>query len=205
MPKENEQTVRVFAIVPAAGRSRRMGTPKQLLDVGGRTMLAAVLDPLIAAGVHGVVLVTQTALADRIDLSAFPRTTLAINEDPNSQMIDSVRIGLVAWRQREPIGERDGVLVCPADQPGIAAADFAACINAFRNAPDRIVIAAHKGQRGHPIIFPASLIPFVQSNACDAGLNALPKAHADRMVLVECGLAVTRDVDTRVEYDRLGD
>ena len=42
---------RVFAIVPAAGRSRRMGTPKQLLDVGGRTMLAAVLEPLAAAQV----------------------------------------------------------------------------------------------------------------------------------------------------------
>jgi molybdenum cofactor cytidylyltransferase len=181
-----------------------MGTAKQLLDVGGRTMLTALLEPLIAARVQGVVLVTHIAVANKIDLSGFPRTTLAINDDADSQMIDSVRIGLSAWRQREPIGKRDGILVCPADQPGIATADFAACIDAFRVAPDRIVIAAHKGQRGHPIIFPASLVPFVQSNACDAGLNALPKAHADHMQLVECGPAVTRDVDTSADYEQLG-
>ena len=35
-----------FALIPAAGRSRRMGTPKLLLDVGGQTVLARLLAAL---------------------------------------------------------------------------------------------------------------------------------------------------------------
>jgi CTP:molybdopterin cytidylyltransferase MocA len=181
-----------------------MGAAKQLLDVGGRTMLEATLAPLDAAAVHGVMLVTHAAIAEQADTSAFGSVFLAINDDPNSEMIDSVRIGLDAWEQRATIAADDGFLVCPADQPGLATADFDACISTFRQSSGRVVIAAHQGKRGHPIIFPAALAVFVRSTACDVGLNALPRAHADLIVQVECASpAVTRNVNTPDEYDEL--
>ena len=197
-------TPRVFAIVPAAGRSRRMGTPKQLLDVGGRSMLNAVLEPLVAAHIEGVVLVTYSAMGEKIDIACRPGVFIALNNDETSEMIDSVRIGLTAWLEREPIRAQDGFLICPADHPGITTADFDKCITAFQHTPDRIVIASRAGRRGHPIIFPAALAPFVESDACDQGLNGLPRSHRDRIVLVECrSTGVTFDVDTPTDYDRL--
>ena len=39
----------VFAIVPAAGRSRRMGRPKQLLEIDGVPMLLGVVRQLAAS------------------------------------------------------------------------------------------------------------------------------------------------------------
>jgi molybdenum cofactor cytidylyltransferase len=199
---------RIFAILPAAGRSRRMGRDKQLLDVGGAPMLLAALRPLAAARVAGVVLVTHRAIADRLQgghqLDSLPPVFLASNENETSEMIDSVRIGLSAWQHRESIGDRDGFLVCPADQPGIPTSDFNACIAAFAGAPDRIVIASRTSHRGHPIIFPAALVPFVQSTACDTGLNALPRAFPERVLAIECSSpAVARDVDTPEDYGRL--
>jgi CTP:molybdopterin cytidylyltransferase MocA len=43
-----------------------------------------------------------------------------------------------------------------------------------------------RARRGHPIIFPATLTPFVASPACDDGLHALPRAFPDRVTAVEC-------------------
>ncbi|MFH1749028.1 MAG: nucleotidyltransferase family protein [Planctomycetota bacterium] len=194
---------RIFAIVPAAGRSRRMGTAKQLLDVGGATMLNSVMAPLAAARVAGIALVTHSGLVNQLAAERFADTFIALNDDETSDMIDSVRIGLAAWAERETIRERDGFLVCPADHPGITTADFDTCVAAFRDTPDQIVIATRAGKRGHPIIFPGEFLPFVQSTACDSGLNALPRAHAQRVLTAPChSTGVTRDVDTPQDYER---
>ena len=200
----SSQNSRVFAIVPAAGRSRRMGAAKQLLAVGGQPMLLAMLEPLAAAQVAGVVLVTHQTVAELVAVGHLRGVVVMRNDDAHSEMIDSIRIGLRAWLERESMADSDGFLVCPADQPGISTADFDACIAAFRAASDRIIVASRAGRRGHPLIFPASLADFVQSAACDSGLNALPRAFAARTRAVEChSPGVTTDVDTLGDYERL--
>ncbi len=195
------ETSRIFAIIPAAGRSRRMGTAKQLLDVGSTTMLDALLTPLAAARVAGIALVTHSGLVDKLALDRFPNLLIAINDDETSDMIDSVRLGLDAWHARETVGDRDGFLICPADHPGISTADFDACIAAFESTPDKIIVAARAARRGHPIIFPAHLASVVQSSTCDPGLNALPRTHSDKVVSVDCpSPGITRDIDTPADY-----
>jgi molybdenum cofactor cytidylyltransferase len=200
---------RVFAIVPAAGRSRRMGAAKQLLDVDGQPMLLSVLETLLASDLAGVMLVTHAAVARAIRnrksrIQNSRRLFGALNEDERSEMIDSIRIGLRAWRERERIGDSDGFLVCPGDHPGITTGDHNACVVAFRETPDQIIIATRAGRRGHPIVFPASLADLVESSACDQGLHALPRTHADRVRLVACASpGVTRDMDTLADYEQL--
>lgn len=190
----------VVAIVPAAGQGRRFGGPKQLAPVAGRPMLLDVLDALSAAGVDSITVVTTPAIAAALDLPGRPGVLLAYNENADSEMIDSIRIGLAAAQPVAP--HIDGFLICPADHPGLSTADLAACLDAFRGRPDRITIAARDGRRGHPLIFPAALLAFVNSPACDGGLNALPHAMADRVVLVPCqSIGVTRDIDTPADLD----
>ncbi len=238
MPPPAAATPRVFAIVPAAGQGRRMGADKLLLHVAGRPLLLAVLEPLATADIAGLIVVTRRSLAERLDLAAWisapaggrcsqtrvggpcSPSSLVFNDDPASEMIDSIRIGLSALTAQGPrsstsrTGSRssasrrpspdDGFLVCPADQPGIATADFNLCIAVFRADPARIVVATHGGRRGHPLIFPAELADFVRSTACDGGLRALREHYAERVVLLECASpGVVRDIDTPDEYAQL--
>ena len=204
MNQDSRYPSRVFAVVPAAGRSRRMGSAKQWLDVGGRTMLQAVLTPLADARVEGIAVVTHSAIAGETVATLPGGVFIAINDDPDSGMIDSIRIGLSAWSRHASVVDRDGFLVCPADQPGIATADFDACIDAFLAAPGRIVIATWNDRMGHPVVFPASLLDVVRSAACDARLNALPRANPALVLPVACrSPAVTRDVDTPEDYQKL--
>ena len=208
---------RVLAIVPAAGRSRRMGQAKQLLNIGGRPMLECVVEPLLAASLQGVLVVTHSALAAQLaeKLGALGvacgepgRIAVAINDDPASEMIDSIRIGLRWWMREAAPGDRardeDGFLVCPADQPGLRVGDIELCVAAFRLDPTRVVIAAHEGREGHPIIFPAALAVFVESPACDGGLRELPRVHPDLVTRVDLATdAATRNINTPEDYDRL--
>lgn len=207
----------VFAIVPAAGRSRRLGRSKQLLDIDGMPMLLRIVEQLIASRITGIAIVTRREIEDALNShpaggprlrrwrdGAAPGVFFAYNEAENAEMIDSVRIGLNAWTQHAAVSGTDGFLVCPGDHPGLAAADFNACIAAFQNAPHRIVIASHDGRRGHPVIFPAGLSDEVHSRACDGGLNTLPRVHADLVLEAPCGSrGVLWDIDTPDDAERL--
>ncbi len=213
--KPASQRPHVFAIVPAAGRSQRMGSPKQLIEVAGRPLLVSVAERLAAADVSGVLVVTRSEIAAAIGLDESNRETrtgvrpmaalvhVVINDDPATEMIDSVRIGVRWWAAQTAPASDDGYLVCPADHAGISSADVSACVAAYRAASDSIIVAAYRGRRGHPLIFPATLADFVYSNACAAGLNALPRAHPARVKLVECGSAsVVDDVDTPADLQQ---
>jgi molybdenum cofactor cytidylyltransferase len=186
----------VYAIVPAAGQSRRMGGSKQLMNVGDRPMLHAVVECLSRSTTTGVVVVTRRQIEAALNLSGVDRVCVTWNEDAASEMIDSVRIGLREWMERGVLTTETGLLVCPGDLPDLTVEDVDACIATWREDPRQIVIASHGGRRGHPLIFPASLAEFVESPACDQGLSALPRQHATSVVTIERPTAsVLRDVD----------
>ena len=53
----------IAAIVPAAGRSERMGRPKLILPIGGATVIARVVAALRQGGAEPVVVVAPPAEA----------------------------------------------------------------------------------------------------------------------------------------------
>lgn len=200
--------VRIWGVIPAAGMSRRMGRPKQLLPFGDSTLVGTVARALLEADLDGVVVVTRTELVDESDLPDDPRIIVAINDDPTSEMIDSIRIGLATLAGEDagldPPRDADGVLVVPADMPTLTADHCRACVSAFRDDPSRIVIAACERKRGHPMLFPFSLRDAV--DRLEGGLRSLAELHPERVYLMEIGdLSVTRDIDTPDDYDRLSD
>jgi CTP:molybdopterin cytidylyltransferase MocA len=210
-----ESTVRIWAIVPAAGAGRRMGRAKQTLPYRGSTLTAAVVRTLLNAGVEGVVVVTRTSLVDALDLPTDRRLQIAANDDASSEMIDSIRIGLSALAGDKPAGAQastadgctapspaDGVLVVPGDMPDVASDAFCRCIDAYLADPCRIVIATHQGHRAHPIVFPFSMRSAI--DRLDRGLNDLARQYPEMVRLIDIeDPAVTRDVDTAADYDDL--
>ncbi len=204
----------VQAVIPAAGNSRRMGRPKQILPYGGSTLVGTVTRTLLSAGVDRVVVVMRSNLIDSADLPSDPRVVTAVNDRQDAAMIDSLRVGLdrLALETTASI-EQDasddaktggGVLVVPGDMPMLSEAACRACIDAFAAAPDHIIIATYQGRRGHPMIFPWSMRSAVDE--LDGGLNQLPDRYRDRVRLVETGdSGVTRDIDTEDDYRQVTD
>lgn len=194
-----ETAVRVWGVIPAAGMSRRMGRPKQTLPYRDSTVVGTVTRTLLDSGLDAVVVVTRTGLVNALDLPDDARVLVAVNGDADSEMIDSIRIGLAGLTSPR---DTDGVLVVPADMPALTADSCRKCIAAFSADPQRIVIATHAGRRGHPIIFPFALRATVDT--LEDGLRGLPCIHPDRVHLVETSDAgAVGDIDTREDYDRL--
>ncbi len=192
----------VYGVLPAAGMSRRMGTPKQSLPYGASTMTGHVARTMLAANLDAVVVVTRTELVGAIDLPEDQRLLLAINDAPMTQMMDSIRLGLDTLESAHRTHHGAGIFVIPADMPTVPVAACVKCVDTFRANPTNIIIATCHGSRGHPIIFPLALQSVL--DAITGGLNELPLRRAD--LVLETPIddpAILRDVDTVADYERL--
>jgi CTP:molybdopterin cytidylyltransferase MocA len=178
-----------------------MGRAKQLLPYQGSTLAAAVTRTLLEAGASGVVVITRTQLIKQLRLPDDARAHTAVNDNTDSEMIDSIRIGLARLDGLGAEGD-DGVVVVPADMPELRKESCRVCIAVYTADPRRIVVATHRKQRGHPIIFPFALREEV--NNLEGGLRMLPRLYPERVCLVDVDdPGVRSDVDTVGDYERL--
>src|SRR5262249_7429381 len=115
------------AVVLAAGSSRRMGTPKQLLRLGTKTLLDRVLEtgPASAAGEFVLVL---GAAADEIQRSvATSDVKVVINPDYQQGMGTSLRKGIAALSP-----STNAALVVLGDQPFVSSSTLDLLMAAHR-------------------------------------------------------------------------
>lgn len=100
------------AIVLCAGRGRRLGQagPKCLAEVGGRTLLARMLDALAAEGVREVVVVVGFE-AERVRAAVAGREGLRLVENPRFREGSVVSL----WSARAALDGADDALVMDAD------------------------------------------------------------------------------------------
>ena len=189
---------RVAGIVLAAGRSRRMGRPKQVLPLGGADTVIQVVTRRLRPHVDTVVVVVGHVAGQVAALLAADEVTLAVNDDVDRGMLSSVQCGL---RAAGP--DRDGYLVCLGDQPGVEPAILAAITAAAAQADKGIVMPTFGGRRGHPVYLARRYYEEILSLGDDVGLNTVTRAHPEDTLEVPVAAAtVLDDMDTPDDYER---
>lgn len=212
MPSPSQPTT-IGAIVLAAGRSLRMqalGTPKQLLPLGGRPLITYAM-AAVCASLAVPVIVVLGAQAERVQAAldewattdggaeAAGRYQCVLNPDFAQGMASSLRVGLAALRERAPVAP--GALIALADQPLVTREICGALLTVAQAEPTAIVAASYDGQRGHPLVFPHALFDELTAVTGDEGGRSVISRHADRLRLV--AIADTRaalDVDRPEDY-----
>lgn len=184
---------RIAAVVLAAGRSRRMGTNKLVEPIGGRPMLARVVDAALASAAAPVLVVTghqRHAVAASIEGRP---VTLVHNPAHAEGISTSVKAGIAALPD-----DVDGALICLGDMPGIAPAVLDRLIAAYAPAENRaICVPTFGGRRGNPVLWDRRFFTEMMEIAGDVGARHLVGAHADQVVEVEMADdGVLVDVDT---------
>lgn len=184
----------VFAVIPAAGQSRRMGQPKLLLPYRGRTLIAHLLSALWQTPVRCVAVVLRqhdsplrTELTDVADRhGVLDRLEIVAPEVDPPDMCDSVRHGLHALETRFSPNRQDWWWLIPADHPlvtreileeSLAAAESASQFGGTRS----ILVPTHAGRRGHPTLFAWHLVDEVRALPRDQGLNRLVRQNPIRV------------------------
>ena len=166
-----------FALVLGAGRGRRMGGPKPLMDAGGRPWWRVQESRLDAAGIPRLWVLSDDAGAAMLDAGFIPeRATIA---DPDAPMFESLAAGIAGLVPDEP----RGVFVLPADVPAPGPAVWPALALA---AADAVARPVYKGKHGHPAALSGTWIEQVLGPAMEDG-----KEHR----LDELIAGVVRDVE----------
>jgi len=189
----------IIAVVPAAGQSRRLGVPKQLLPFAGTTVIGHIVDVLRRSRIDEVCVVAGYR-ADRLRLALGERRVrVVINPDyQRSDMLASIRCGLAAM----PADCR-AVLLALGDQPAITGELVDAMIDCFAAGRGGIVVPVHAGRRGHPLLLHGRYRDEILTGYDQVGLRGLLAAHADDVIeLPVSNSAVLSDMDSPEDYQR---
>ena len=177
-------------IVLAAGAGRRFGGPKQLAPVGGRPMLAGVVETATAA--LDRVVVVLGAHAAQI-LAALPWLPHVLCEDWAEGQSASLRTGVAALGDREPI------MVLLGDQPFLGARVIEAMPPLDGHDAVR---ATYGGVPGHPVLLGPAVLAEVPALRGDAGARELLGRF--RVLAWEAGdLADPTDIDTPADLEAI--
>jgi molybdenum cofactor cytidylyltransferase len=192
-----------FAIVPAAGHSRRMGRPKLLLPVAGSTVIETVIAAWQQGGVEQVVIVCRGDDQALIDLCRSAQALVVCPDAPPPNMKDSVSSALREIEARFQPGSDAAWLLAPADLPHLAASVIRKLVAEHDPRHPRILVPSHAGRRGHPVLFPWSLAEEVHRLGDDQGVNVLLQRHP--VTEIDAGAeGLPRDLDTPEDYEQLG-
>jgi len=186
----------IWAIILAAGESKRMKVPKMLLPFHGKTMIEKVVENVAGSEVFRT-LVVVGAFRDEI-LGAISHTGVSscYNENYRNGMLSSVKCGF-----RNLPALYDAVVVFPGDQPFIEPDVINSLIGAYRKTGKGIIIPVYRKKRGHPVLISSKYRDAIGSLDENEGLRSLSLMFKEDVSEVKTSSpGILKDFDTKEDY-----
>jgi molybdenum cofactor cytidylyltransferase len=190
----------VAAVVLAAGRSSRMGSPKMLATVDGVPLVRRAAEAALASRADHVVVVTGHRGADVSD--ALDGLDVACVENPAfaDGLSTSLAAGLAALGD-----DIEAAVVLLGDMPMIEAAMIDRLIDAFDPETGAlIVVPTHGGRRGNPVLWSRRFFPELMAVTGDKGGREILDDYPDAIAEVDLGEAAAVDIDTPEALSEIG-
>lgn len=189
----------IAAIILAAGLSKRMGQPKMLLPWGDTSVIAAIVQKLVAAQIQPICVVVG-ALKDEIAeaLGELPVQLVFNSRFQEDSMVVSLQVGLA----RLP-DEIQAALVVLGDQPQLSVDVISLLLDAYNRSASALVVPSYQMRRGHPWLIDRSLWAEVRNLAPGDTLRSFLNSNVEKIFYINTDLeAVIQDLDTPDDYDR---
>jgi molybdenum cofactor cytidylyltransferase len=188
----------IVAVVLSGGESRRMGSPKALLTLDGRTFIERIVSALQSTPVERIVVVLGYHAKEIGPKIRHLPVAVVINDDYRKGQLSSLVAAIRSLGQAEGV---DGILVHLVDHPFLSPALVNEMIEKFYESKKLIVVPRYRDRRGHPVIFSRKLFPELLGAPLDQGAKTVVHAHRDETL--EIGVedeGVIIDIDTRDQY-----
>jgi len=190
---------RFGCIILAAGPSSRMGEPKQLIQIGGRPLVARSVEAALESSAWPIVVVLgANAELIRPSLARFP--VLAVENVAWSEgMASSIRVGVAALRQFSRA--IDGAIVALCDQPAFSAGVISRLMAAQSQTGRSIAAAHYLGRCGAPALFMREHFDALASLTGEEGARTLLNGDPGRVAAIDMP-ELAADLDTPADVVR---
>jgi molybdenum cofactor cytidylyltransferase len=194
-----------FALLPAAGKSNRMGRPKLALPLGERTILEHVVAALRQAEIEHILVVIGSHVAELSGLADSAGAYVCFVEALPTGMRGTVERGLGWLEERFQPRPEDTWLLMPADHPALDASIVPQLASASAAHPQfSIILPTYRGRRGHPTLFSWKHVAAIRAWPAELGLNTYVRQHVAQTLEVPVNSAsVLWDMDTPEDYEWL--
>ena len=188
---------RVAGLILAAGKSQRMGSPKALLRIYGRTFLEHIASEAKKSNLTEVKIVLGSQAELILERLPQLRANVVINPEYEQGQLSSLIRGLKALEGYSI----DGLMLFLVDHPFVDRHLINELLDWFSSHNNPLVIPTFKKKRGHPIIFAHELFPELINAPVDAGAVIVVRKYQDKILHVETGQAgILLDIDTPEAY-----
>jgi molybdenum cofactor cytidylyltransferase len=186
----------LWAIILAAGESRRMKEPKMLMPYMGKTIIERVVENVLSSDIGRIMVVIgayHESIAEKI---SGLQVEYCFNENYKEGMLSSVICGF-----RSLPDNAEAAMVFQGDQPFIGPGTINKIIDGYRTTGNGIVIPVHDHKRGHPVLIDFRYKTEIEKLNIDEGLRSLAGKFHDDVAEIEIKAPeILRDIDTKEDY-----
>ena len=190
-------------ILLAAGRSSRLGSPKQLLTYKGKSLLRHAVDAALGSEMTPLIVVlgAHSELLKK-ELESEKGVQVIINKGWEEGMASSIRCGVNAAMQTSP--STDGLIIMVCDQPFVSPALLKRLVDTQHQTGLPVVASGYHSSLGVPALFYKTFFETLLELEGDTGARKLLKEHKDVVAMVDFPEGVI-DIDTENDYHELQD
>lgn len=187
-------------IILAAGQAKRMGSPKQLLMIEGKTLIKSITEKALDTECFPITVVLG-ANKEKIkpELDKMP-ITIVDNPFWEEGMASSIRMGMAGvYLTRNDI---EAVIFCTADMPNVSSE----LLNNIRkvaeeNPESDIVACKYANQIGIPVLFKRKIFNELLDLKGDEGAKKVVKKYLEKTILIDFADGEI-DLDTKEDYQK---
>lgn len=137
-------------LILAAGASRRLGEPKQLIKYEGTSLIRRIAGESIKAGIGNVTVVTGYKADEIASEISDLNVDVFYNKDWEEGIGASIRNGLEYVLKKQP--DTNAILITMVDQPFVNTQHLQKIANAYDPARPMIIASAYSGTFGVPVL-----------------------------------------------------
>ena len=200
MKKNKDKKSSIAVIIIAAGASRRMGQPKQLLPYKGQTLLSYITKCAIASSCNPVRVILG-ANAEKIEPEIVSLPIQIIKNNKWDEGISSsIRCG-ISYIQKQYLN-LDGVVFLTCDQPFVSAELIEQLINTHNSTNKPIIASQYGGTLGIPALFSRTFFSALMKLQGDRGAKRIINKYPDLVYVIDFPQGKI-DLDTLENYQQL--
>jgi molybdenum cofactor cytidylyltransferase len=187
-------------VILAAGVSKRLGSPKQLLAYKGQTLLRHAVDTAVETGCPSVFVVLGANM-DLLKKEVNDKPVIIIeNKSWEEGMASSIRAAL--QNITATLLRPDSVIFMVCDQPFVNSSLLLNLLATKQQTVLPVVASRYAGKMGTPALFHKSFFPALMELKGDKGAGKLISDNANKVAAVDFPKGET-DIDTAADYELL--